>query len=110
MKGIEVRTDISHPGLNPESKVLYLTPSYGRSEDVDMLAGVIVHDSFHADQKRRGAKYCGIDAEKEASAFTLGVLQKIGITDQRILQVYQRDSQEGHTCGVEKSRPKKKTP
>ena len=109
MKGIEVRTDITDPGLNPESKVLYLTPSYGRSEDVDMLVGVIVHDAFHADQKRRGVKYCGIDAEKAASAFTLEVLKKIGVTDPRIIGTYERDAKEGHPCG-QKTRPKKKTP
>jgi len=111
MNGIEVRTDIVEPGMNLESKVFYLTPGYANSEDVDMLAGAIVHDSYHADQKRRGVPSIGREAEKEASAWTLGVLDKIGITDPRIISTYERDAKQGHLPKGEKTRaPKKKTP
>jgi RHS repeat-associated protein len=111
MKGIEVRTDIGAPGMNTASKVFYLTPQFARTDSIDSLTAAIVHDSFHADQARRGVKSSGLEAEKQASAFALGVFDKIGITDANIIKNYQKDAREGHGPWGQKTRPpKKKTP
>jgi len=111
MKGIEVRTDISAPGMNTESKVFYLTPQFARTDSLDTLTAAIVHDSYHADQARRGVKSSGLEAEKQASAFALGVFDKIGITDARLISDYQKDAREGHGPWGQRTRPpKKKTP
>jgi hypothetical protein len=37
MKGIEVRTDISSPGMNTASKVFYLTPRFAGGATLDTL-------------------------------------------------------------------------
>ena len=109
MNGIEVRTDIPAPGMN--GSTFQLTQRFSETDSLDALTGAIIHDSFHADQNRRGVPSSGIEAEKQASAFALGVFDKVGITDQNIIKTYQKDAREGHGPWGQKSRPpKKKTP
>ena len=111
MKGIEVRTDISAPGMNTASKVFYLTQQYAGGATLDTLTAGIIHDSFHADQSRRGVKSSGLEAEKQASAFALTVFDKVGITDANLIRDYQKDAKEGHGGWSQRTRPpKKKTP
>ena len=108
MKGIEVRTDIRAPGMN--GSTFQMTQRYSETDDPETLPAAFIHDSFHADQNRRGVRSSGREAEKQASAFTVPILEKLGMSN-RIIEVYRKDAKEGHGAWGQKTRPpKKKTP
>lgn len=108
MKGIEVRTDIRAPGMN--GSTFQMTQRYAATNDPETLPAAFIHDSFHADQNRRGVPSSGREAEKQASAFTVPILEKLGMSN-RIIEVYKRDAKEGHGSWGQRTRPpKKKTP
>jgi RHS repeat-associated protein len=109
MNGIDVRTDVPYPGM--QGSTFQLTQRFSETDSLDTLTAAIIHDSFHADQNRRGVRSYGIEAEKQASTFALGVFDKVGITDAKLIRDYQKDAREGHGAWGQKSRPpKKKTP
>jgi RHS repeat-associated protein len=108
MKGIEVRTDIPYPGMN--GSTFQMTQRFSETDDPETLPAAFIHDSFHADQNRRGVPSMGIEAEKQASAFTVPILEKLGMSN-RIIESYRKDAREGHGSWGQKSRPpKQKTP
>ena len=73
--------------------------SFAENPNLDFLVAGIIHDSFHADQARWGLSFNGDEngrnREKEASAFTLDVAQRIGLSNQ-VIDAYKRDATEGH--------------
>ena len=108
MKGIEVTTDIPYPGMN--GSTFQMTQRFSETDDPETLPAAFIHDSFHADQNRRGVPSSGIEAEKQASDFTVPILEKLGMSN-RIIETYRTDTKEGHGPWGQKSRPpKKKTP
>lgn len=110
MNGIKVTNDIPYSHLNPESKVFNIRQTLAENPNLDKLTGDIIDDSFHADQKRRGVKFSGNDAEKAASAFTVDVIERIGGFSSDVIEIYKRDAKEGHSPPrpLPKSRPPKK--
>ena len=74
---------------------------------VDQLVGMIVHDSYHADQQRRSVMDVGIDAERAASRFALDVTKRLGLSES-VIDIYRRDADTGHKPA--KSDPKVKQP
>ena len=116
MKGIEVRNDIKFSFMNTNNKVFNIKQSFAETPDVDWLAGGIIHDSFHADQARRGLSFegdkNGLAREKEASSFTADVAERIGL-DRNTIDALKKDSREGHRAPSSSPYtrpPKKKTP
>ncbi|MBC8028532.1 MAG: RHS repeat-associated core domain-containing protein [Pyrinomonadaceae bacterium] len=113
MKGIEVGDRKSDTGMNTESGVFMINPHRVENSTLDGLTGDIIHDSHHKDQANRGLKYnekTAIEREKEASAFTVGVAERIGL-DSKTIEHFKKDAREGHTPFKTKSRPPKtKTP
>lgn len=108
MNGIEVTNDVSDPGMNTATKVFTIPQQYAGGS-LDGLTAAIVHDSFHADQKRRGVKSSGRNAEREASTFAVPILEKLGLNE-HIIETYRKDSKEGHLpWRQKKSAPKKKS-
>lgn len=111
MNGIEVRNDISFSFMNLNNGVFNMTPSRASNPNVDFLASDLIHDSFHKDQSNRGlsfkSKKNNLAREKEASAFALGVAEKIGLSSQ-VLDSLKKDAQEGHL--TTESTPYKKPP
>src|SRR5205085_5980761 len=105
MKGIEVRTDIPYPGMN--GSTFQMTQRYAETDDPDTLPAAFIHDSFHAEQNRRGIPSSGIEAEKQASAFAVPILEKLGIS-KLIIETYRADAKEGHGPWGQKSKPPKK--
>jgi len=102
MTGIEVRTDIRAPGM--VGSTFQMTQRYAEANDPENLPAAFIHDSFHADQKRRGADFAGIKAEKQASCFAFPILKKMGMSE-RTVAAYKKDCEEGHGPWGE---PKKK--
>jgi len=114
MNGIEVGGRFSRSGMDPNRKVFLITERFAKTQDLDWLTGAIIHDSYHADQMRRGEKYSGLDAERRASAFAADVAERIGLNSATI-KALNRDAIEGHPEPpfkiLQKSRPpKKKSP
>ncbi len=116
MKGIEVRNDISFSFMNPASRVFNIKQGFGETPNLDWLTGAIIHDSFHADQARRGLSFegdrNGLAREKEASAFAADVAQRIGL-DSSTVEALRKDAREGHRAPRSSPYtrpPKKKTP
>jgi hypothetical protein len=104
MTGIEVRTDRRAPGMS--GSTFQMTQRYAETDDPETLPAAFIHDSFHADQNRRGVPF----SEQDASAFTVPILEKLGFSN-RIIQVYRDDSKTGHGPWGQKTRPpKKKSP
>jgi len=99
MKGIEVRNDISFSFMNTNNKVFNIKQNFAETPDVDWLAGAIIHDSFHADQARRGLSSEGdknsLAREKEASSFAADVAERIGL-DRNTINALKKDAMEGH--------------
>jgi RHS repeat-associated protein len=99
MKGIEVRNDVRGSFMNLNNKVFNMKQSFAENPNLDFLVAGIIHDSFHADQARRGLSFEGDEngrnREKEASAFALDVAQRIGLSNQ-VIEAYKRDAKEGH--------------
>jgi hypothetical protein len=73
MKGIEARTDIRALGMN--GSTFQMPQRYSETDDPEILPAAFIHDCFHADQKRRRASSSGREAEKQASAFTVPILE-----------------------------------
>lgn len=113
LKGIEVNSNFKEPGLHPRTSVYMITPRLASTDDLDNLTAGIVHDAHHADQKRRGAKFVGIEAEKDASASTVPIIKLMGLSEQTIKN-YEWDAKNGHGDwgpGPSKNKsPKKKKP
>ena len=113
MNGIEVRTDRHAPGMNVDSKVFNLTQRFGGAT-LETLAAAIVHDSYHAYQGKQGMASVGIEAEKQASTFTVPVLKAIGGFSPEIIANYEYDAARGHgewgTPAPKPREPKKKKP
>jgi hypothetical protein len=101
LKRIEVRTDIPYPGAS--GSTFMMTQRYSETDDPETLPAAIIHEARHADQKRRGAPL----SEKDASAFTWPILEKLGMSN-RIIEVYKRDAKEGHGPWRQKNSSRKK--
>jgi Zn-dependent metalloprotease len=111
MKGIEVRNDISFSFMNPNNKVFNITQRFAEGGDPDWFTGAIIHDAFHADQARRGAKVSGIEREKEASRFAADVAERLGLSP-RTIEGFRKDAKEGHSTPKKSpyTKPPKKKP
>lgn len=116
MKGIEVRNDVKFSFMNTNNKVFNIKQSLAETPDVDWLAGAIIHDSFHADQARRGLSFEGdknsLAREKEASAFAADVVERIGL-DRKTIDALKKDAIGGHKTprpSPYTKSPNKKTP
>jgi RHS repeat-associated protein len=116
MRGIEIRNDIKFSFMNTNNKVFNIKQTLAETPDVDWLAGAIIHDSFHADQARRGLSSegdkNGLAREKEASAFAADVAERIGL-DRKTVDALKKDAIEGHRAPPSSPYtrpPKKKTP
>jgi hypothetical protein len=116
MKGIEVRNDIKFPFMNPESKVFNMNQSRAENPNLDNLTADIIHDSFHTDQMNRGLSFKTPEdqriREQEASAFTIEVGERIGLSKTTI-DLFREDARTGHTTPRSSpytKPPKKKKP
>ncbi len=118
VKGIEVKTNGNRIGMN--NGTFQITQRYAEERpnglSLDFLTGAIVHDSFHADQEKRGLSFEGDKAnlarEREASAFAADVAERLGL-DNRVVEWLKRDAITGHLAEPLRSKsrpPKKKTP
>jgi hypothetical protein len=100
LEGIEVRNDIGYSFMNPESNVFNLTPALAQTTDIDWLAGIIIHESFHADQRERGLSFKGEQQfrtrEKEASSFAAVVAEKVGLARDTV-DAFKKDAITGHS-------------
>ena len=105
MNGMTIRTDIKYSFM--ASRVFNLTQHAVTVATVDNLAGMIIHDSYHAHQQRRFKPDVGLDAEREASAFTVEVAERIGLNS-NVIDIYRRDAKTGHKAPAES--PKIKPP
>lgn len=83
-----------------------MTATLAQTEDTDWLAAVIVHDAYHATQWR---DMDPLKREKDASAFTLDVAVRLGLSAGTI-EALRKDSIEGHPVTPFKKLPKPKTP
>jgi len=67
--------------------------------NIDKLAADIVHDSRHSEQLARGLSYNETNAipmEREASLFTVGVINNIGGWNTDVIEAYEVDTITGH--------------
>lgn len=113
LKGIKVTNEIPYSHMDPNSQRIMILPHRAKNSTLDGLTADIIHESRHADQKRRGKEYNGVDAEIDASGFALGVFGKVGVTDRNTIKTYERDAKQGHypPRRTPKSRvPNKRTP
>jgi RHS repeat-associated protein len=111
MNGIEVRNDVSFSFMNTNNGVFNMTPRRAWNPNLDVLAADIIHDSFHKDQSNRGLSFEGkenyLAREREASAFALGVAERIGLSSE-VHDRLKADSVTGHL--EQRSSPYIKTP
>lgn len=105
LKGIEVRTDRLYPGIS--GSTFMMTQRYSETEDPETLPAAFIHEAAHAYQIRQGSPTKRIEMEKQASAFTWPIFEKLGMS-QRIIEAYKKDRKEGHGPW-RPSRPPKKT-
>ena len=93
MKAIEVRSDISRPGM--QGSTFWMKQSLSETPDLDWITGVLLHESFHAEQNRRGEPSSGIPAEMAASAFAAPIAKRIGLSSSTV-EALERDTKTGH--------------
>jgi hypothetical protein len=92
---------------NPEIvSALFTIPQQYAGGSLDGLTAAVIHDSFHADQKRRSVKSSGRNAEIEASTFAVPILEKLGV-DEHIINTYREDAKRGHPPWTETRKPPK---
>ena len=106
MKAIEVRTDIPYPGMS--GSTFMMTPRYTETGDPETLPAAFIHEAAHAYQIRQGSPTNRMEMEKQASAFTWPILEKLGMS-QRIIEAFKKDAKEGHGPWHPTTTPKKKS-
>jgi uncharacterized protein RhaS with RHS repeats len=123
LKRIEIRNDVRATFTNPNNKVLNMTTRLAQHPTLDYLAIAIIHESYHADQIRRGLPFNGVSSdgkdnygkrEMEASGFAVDVGKQIGLAKE-VIDTYAIDAKKGHgpvpgSIYVKPLQKKKKTP
>jgi hypothetical protein len=77
----------------------HITQRMAENPNIDKLAADIVHDSRHSEQFARGVSYNegnAIPMEREASLFTVGVINNIGGWNTDVIEGYEVDAITGH--------------
>jgi RHS repeat-associated protein len=77
----------------------YISQKMAENPNIDKLAADIVHDSRHSEQLARGLSYNETNAipmEREASLFTVGVINNIGGWNTDVVEGYEVDAITGH--------------
>jgi RHS repeat-associated protein len=80
-------------------RTFHITQRMAENPNIDKLAADIVHDSRHSEQLARELSYNETNAihmEREASQFTVGVINNIGGWNTDVLEGYKVDAKNGH--------------
>jgi RHS repeat-associated protein len=107
---IYVTNDIDGPGTMGDT--FYIPQRTAENPNIDALAADIIHDSRHSEQFARGLSYNEANAipmEREASLFTLGVIDNVGGWNSNVIANYQVDMMEGHLLSGMRDRSTQKS-